>query len=104
MEKMKKILGLAALALSTATMAAPAQWLTVDNQVLAKIAPKLNKSVQTVFTGEGATSEGDFHEACNLAGVQRAPVVFLGPGTHVLTGAFGWDSVPAALGVDRPDG
>ncbi|RPH69374.1 MAG: hypothetical protein EHM78_15515 [Myxococcaceae bacterium] len=28
-----------------------------------------------------------------------APVVFLGPGTHVLTGAFGWDSVPAALGV-----
>jgi pyruvate dehydrogenase E1 component alpha subunit len=30
-----------------------------------------------VFCGEGATSEGDFHEACNLAGVQRAPVVFV---------------------------
>lgn len=28
-----------------------------------------------------------------------APVVFLGPGTHVLTGAFGWDTLPAALGV-----
>ena len=28
-----------------------------------------------------------------------SPVVFLGPGTHVLTGAFGWDAVPAALGV-----
>ncbi|HZX41011.1 MAG TPA: hypothetical protein VFE93_04175, partial [Myxococcaceae bacterium] len=27
------------------------------------------------------------------------PVVFLGPGTHVLSGAFGWDSLPAALGV-----
>jgi hypothetical protein len=36
-----------------------------------------------------------------VAVVERegAPVVFLGPGTHVLTGAFGWDSVPAALGV-----
>ena len=30
---------------------------------------------------------------------EGAPVVFLGPGTHVLTGSFGWDSVPAALGV-----
>jgi TPP-dependent pyruvate/acetoin dehydrogenase alpha subunit len=28
------------------------------------------------YCGEGATSEGDFHEACNLAGVLRAPVVF----------------------------
>jgi hypothetical protein len=27
-----------------------------------------------------------------------APAVFLGPGTHVLTGAFRWDSLPAALG------
>ena len=26
--------------------------------------------------GDGATSEGDFHEACNYAGVWRAPVVF----------------------------
>ncbi len=30
-----------------------------------------------VYCGEGATSEGDFHEACNLAGVMNAPVVFL---------------------------
>lgn len=27
--------------------------------------------------GDGATSEGDFHEAMNFAGVYRAPVVFL---------------------------
>lgn len=27
--------------------------------------------------GDGASSEGDFHEACNLAGVRRAPVVFV---------------------------
>ena len=30
----------------------------------------------TIF-GDGATSEGDFHEAMNFAGVYRAPVVFL---------------------------
>ncbi|HXF72393.1 MAG TPA: pyruvate dehydrogenase (acetyl-transferring) E1 component subunit alpha [Actinomycetota bacterium] len=29
------------------------------------------------YFGDGASSEGDFHEACNLAGVWRAPVVFL---------------------------
>lgn len=27
--------------------------------------------------GDGGTSEGDFHEACNFAGVWKAPVVFL---------------------------
>jgi pyruvate dehydrogenase E1 component alpha subunit len=29
------------------------------------------------YFGEGAASEGDFHEACNMAGVRRAPVVFV---------------------------
>lgn len=28
-----------------------------------------------VFCGDGASSEGDFHEACNLAGVMGAPLV-----------------------------
>jgi len=28
-----------------------------------------------VYCGEGASSEGDFHEACNLAGVVKAPLV-----------------------------
>jgi pyruvate dehydrogenase E1 component alpha subunit len=32
--------------------------------------------VMTYF-GDGASSEGDFHEACNFAGVVRAPVVFV---------------------------
>ena len=27
------------------------------------------------------------------------PATFLGPGRHVLTGAFGWDAVPAAIGI-----
>jgi 2-oxoisovalerate dehydrogenase E1 component alpha subunit len=33
--------------------------------------------VALALLGDGATSEGDFHEACNYAGVFGAPVVFL---------------------------
>ncbi|MDT0267397.1 thiamine pyrophosphate-dependent enzyme [Streptomyces sp. DSM 44915] len=33
--------------------------------------------VVLVLVGDGGTSEGDFHEALNFAGVLRAPVVFL---------------------------
>ena len=29
-----------------------------------------------VYFGDGATSEGDFHEACNFAAVFRSPVIF----------------------------
>jgi pyruvate dehydrogenase E1 component alpha subunit len=32
-------------------------------------------AVVMAYIGEGACSEGDFHETCNLAGVQRAPLV-----------------------------
>ncbi|HEV2952800.1 MAG TPA: thiamine pyrophosphate-dependent enzyme, partial [Candidatus Dormibacteraeota bacterium] len=32
--------------------------------------------VVLVYFGEGASSEGDFHEACNWAGVVKAPVIF----------------------------
>ncbi len=33
--------------------------------------------VVLVYLGDGATSEGDFHEAANLAGVQQVPLIFL---------------------------
>lgn len=33
--------------------------------------------VAAVFFGDGASSEGDFHESCNLAGLVRAPVLFV---------------------------
>lgn len=33
-------------------------------------------AVVLVYFGDGASSEGDFHEACNLAGLVRAPLVF----------------------------
>ncbi|MFT3846198.1 MAG: thiamine pyrophosphate-dependent enzyme [Lacibacter sp.] len=35
------------------------------------------KKVSLAFTGEGATSEGDFHEALNVAAVWNLPVIFL---------------------------
>src|SRR5690606_34689413 len=37
---------------------------------------KRSKRVTAVFTGEGGTSEGDFHEALNLASVWNLPVIF----------------------------
>ena len=37
---------------------------------------KNNKQVTAVFTGEGGTSEGDFHEALNVASVWKLPVIF----------------------------
>jgi 2-oxoisovalerate dehydrogenase E1 component len=36
-----------------------------------------NQKVTAVFTGEGATSEGDFHEALNIAAVWKLPVLFI---------------------------
>ena len=35
-----------------------------------------NKQVTAVFSGEGGTSEGDFHEALNIASVWNLPVLF----------------------------
>ncbi len=35
-----------------------------------------NKQVTAVFSGEGGTSEGDFHEALNVASVWNLPVIF----------------------------
>lgn len=38
---------------------------------------KKEKKVALAFTGEGGTSEGDFHEALNVAAVWDLPVIFL---------------------------
>ena len=38
---------------------------------------KNDKKVILSFTGDGSTSEGDFHEAVNLAAVWNLPVIFL---------------------------
>lgn len=43
------------------------------------LAHKIRKEgrVSLAFTGEGATSEGEFHEALNVAAVWKLPVIFL---------------------------
>ncbi len=46
-----------------------------DGIALADVISK-RKRVTAVFTGEGGTSEGDFHEALNIASVWNLPVVF----------------------------
>ena len=38
---------------------------------------KKNKKITAVFSGEGGTSEGDFHEALNVASVWNLPVMFI---------------------------
>jgi 2-oxoisovalerate dehydrogenase E1 component len=38
---------------------------------------KGDRRVAAAFTGDGATSEGDFHEAANLAAVWKLPVLFV---------------------------
>src|SRR4029079_1819945 len=38
---------------------------------------KRESRVAATFTGDGATSEGDFHEAANLAAVWKLPVLFV---------------------------
>ena len=46
----------------------------------AMAAQRLGEDPVTVaFLGDGATSEGDAHEAMNLAGVERAPCIFFVP-------------------------
>lgn len=43
------------------------------------LAHKLSKEakISVAFTGEGGTSEGDFHEALNVAAVWKLPVIFV---------------------------
>ncbi|MDA8171551.1 MAG: pyruvate dehydrogenase (acetyl-transferring) E1 component subunit alpha [Nitrospiraceae bacterium] len=51
----------------------------LPHAVGAAIAMKLKKQKKAaiVYFGDGATSKGDFHEAFNMAGVFKAPVVFI---------------------------
>ncbi|TCC96178.1 dehydrogenase [Pedobacter hiemivivus] len=52
------------------------QMALADGIALADLIEK-KKQATLVFTGEGATSEGDFHEAINVAAVWNLPVIFL---------------------------
>ena len=52
------------------------QMALADGIALADVLNKRQKAT-LVFTGEGATSEGDFHEALNVAAVWGLPVIFV---------------------------
>src|SRR3569833_75389 len=52
------------------------QMALADGIALADVLGKRKKAT-LVFTGEGGTSEGDFHEAINVASVWNLPVIFL---------------------------
>ncbi len=52
-----------------------------------------NAEVAIVFGGEGATSQGDWHEAMNFAGIHKLPVLFIIENNHYAI------SVPLALQV-----
>jgi 2-oxoisovalerate dehydrogenase E1 component len=47
-----------------------------DGIALANLLEK-NKKATLVFTGDGGASEGDFHEALNVAAVWKLPVIFV---------------------------
>ena len=68
---------------------------------------KNEPGVVLVFFGDGASSEGDFYEAGNLAGVLKAPVIFLcvnnqwaiSTPTNLQTAAKDFSSKAAAFGI-----
>ena len=52
------------------------QMALADGIALADVLESKNKAT-LVFTGDGATSQGDFHEAINVAAVWNLPVIFI---------------------------
>ena len=68
---------------------------------------KDENGVVLVFFGDGASSEGDFYEAGNLAGVLKVPVIFLcinnqwaiSTPTHMQTAADSFASKAEAFGI-----
>ena len=52
------------------------QMALADGIALGDVLSKKNRAT-LVYTGEGGTSEGDFHEALNVASVWNLPVIFL---------------------------
>ncbi|MDZ4846163.1 MAG: dehydrogenase E1 component subunit alpha/beta [Chitinophagales bacterium] len=51
--------------------------LCVANGIALSHKLKDEKKISVAFTGEGGTSEGDFHEALNVASVWKLPVIFI---------------------------
>ena len=54
-----------------------AAMIPVANGVAFSMKLRKQKRIALSFTGDGSTSEGDFHEALNIASVWNLPVIFL---------------------------
>ena len=63
--------------LSLAAGVALANRLDVEEGKATPSAPPVSPHVSLAFTGDGATSQGEFHEALNVAAVWKLPVIFL---------------------------
>jgi 2-oxoisovalerate dehydrogenase E1 component len=65
---------------------------------------RAEKKISLAFTGEGGTSEGDFHEALNLAAVWDLPVIFLIENNGYGLSTPVWEQYRADRLVDRAKG
>ena len=54
-----------------------AAMLPVANGLALSFKLRKEKKIAVAFTGDGSTSEGDFHEALNIAAVWNLPVIFI---------------------------
>ncbi|MBI44652.1 MAG: dehydrogenase [Candidatus Marinimicrobia bacterium] len=54
-----------------------AAMLPVANGLALSMSLRKQKRIVVSFTGDGSTSEGDFHEALNIASVWNLPIIFL---------------------------
>ena len=60
-------------------------------------------AVVVVYGGEGATSEGDWHEAMNWAGIHKLPLIFVIENNHYAISVPSEEEVAGQV-VDRPAG
>ena len=58
--------------------------------------------VVAVFGGEGSTSEGDWHEAVNFAGIHRLPVVFITENNRYAISVPSMDEVAGSISERGP--
>jgi pyruvate dehydrogenase E1 component alpha subunit len=61
-------------------------------------------AVAVAYFGDGASSEGDFHEACNLAAVRKAPVIFMCSNNQYAISTPVSSQTAAASIADRAEG
>lgn len=62
---------------------------------------KNNRAISVVFFGDGASEEGGFHEAMNLASIWKLPVVFVNENNHYAISCKVSDGMACKTVADR---